>query len=269
MRIIRIGRFAGLLLAAGTLVFAGHFALGQTPGGASPAGMNAALTRLFGTNNFTAVASVTVKDASGQQLLSSPMEFALLDGKLRVQLDMQKMQVRDMPPEAVAGMAQMGLTKVVSVIRPDKKALYIMYPDKQAVINHPFSKEEAEAVSKTPKIQKTVLGRETIEGHPTVKTKWQITTEGSAPVEAITWNATDMKEFPVQVQTTERGNTSLVLFRDIRFGRPDAKLFDLPAGFTTYTNQQQLMQGVMRGMAGQGNPPAAAPKAAPKTAPKK
>lgn len=246
MRHLGFGQSARLLIGAGLLLLVSGV-VGQVPGsGPSPAGMNSALVRLFGANNFTAVASVTVKDASGNQVLSTPMDFALLEGKLRVQIDVSQMKNKEMSPAAATSLMQMGLARVVSVIRPDKQAVYVIYPDRKALVHLPFSKEDAAAAAATPKIQRTVLGKETVDGHPCNKVKVVMTTDKAPPIEAITWNATDLKEFPIQVQTTERGNTSVILFRQLRFSRPEAKLFDPPAGFTTYASPQELMQGVAR-----------------------
>jgi hypothetical protein len=220
---------------------------GQVPGGgASPAGMNSAIVKLFGSNNFTAAATVTVKDSAGTQILLTPMDFTLLDGKVRVQIDLSQMKSKEMSPAAANSLMQMGLSRVVSVIRPDKQTGYVIYPDRKAYANMPFSKEDVQAAARTPKIQKTVLGKETVDGHPCVKTKVVITADNAAPVEAVTWNATDLKEFPIQVQTTERGNTSFVLFRQIKFTRADPKLFEVPAGFAAFSNPQELMQTVAR-----------------------
>jgi hypothetical protein len=218
--------------------------------------MNAALVRLFGPGvNFTSKAMVKVNDPSGTTILDAPMDFALLDSKLRVQLDLAQMKSKDMTPAALEAMKKLGLSQVVSVIRPDKQAVLISYPQKKAFVQMAYSKEDAAAAAKTPKVEKTVLAKETIDGHPCAKTKVRLTMDQAQAIEAITWNASDLKDFPVQIQTTERGNTSLILFRQIQFVRPDAKLFEAPAGFTQYNDQQELMRSAL----GQAKPaPAAA-----------
>jgi len=249
MRHSGIGPIAGVLLAAALVASSVVGAHGQVAGGGpSPASMNSALVRLLGPSNFIANATVTVKDTNGTQVLSTPMEFALLDGKVRAQIDQSQTKSKEMSPAVAASLMQLGLSRVVSVIRPDKQAVYIIYPDKKAMVKMPISKEDAEAAARTPKIQKTVLGKETIDGHPCVKTKVIMTLGTSQPIEAITWNATDLKDFPIQIETTERGHTSVILFRQLRFTRPDPGLFEAPAGFATYPNPHELMQSVAREM---------------------
>ena len=128
-------------------------------------------------------------------------------------------------------MKQAGWDRLVSVFRPDKKATYIIYPGVQSYQEVALVKGETEAAEKGLKLEKTALGKETIDGHPCVKNK-AIITNGKAPVlEAVTWNATDLKDFPVRIEMKEKGNTARMCFSQVRFVKPDAKQFDVPAGY--------------------------------------
>jgi hypothetical protein len=220
-------------------------ALAQMGGPGGPAGMSAAISKLFGDiKAFTAKAQVQVLDNSQKEIVSMPMEFALLDKNIRVDMDMTKMKNAQMPPGVADQLKQMGMSHVVSVINPTRKSALIIYPDQKASMTLPMSKEYAEA-SKTPKMEKTALGKETLDGHPCVKNKVVITDELGEPVEAFTWNATDLKDFPIQIQTKEKEATSIVKFSQVQFVAPEASLFESPAGYTQYKDQQELMQGVM------------------------
>ena len=72
----------------------------------------------------------------------------------------------------------------------------------------PLAKGEAEALEKGLKVEKTALGKETIDGHACVKNKVVVKNEQGAVLEAITWNATDLKDFPLQIEMKEKDNTS-------------------------------------------------------------
>jgi hypothetical protein len=223
----------------------------QLPGADSSAGVSAAMTKLFGNlTAFSAQSEVRVLGKDQKEIITTPMRFALLDKKIRVEVDTSQVKNKDMPAAALASMKQLGMDRVISVTRPDKRATYIIFPRVQSYVNVVLSKEDAEAFEKNPKIEKTALGKETIDSHPCVKNKVVITDAQGQKNEATVWYATDLKDFPVQVQTADKENTMVMHYRDIQLARPDAKLFAPPAGFTEYKDVQQLMQAAMKKMLG-------------------
>jgi hypothetical protein len=140
----------------------------------------------------------------------------------------------------------------VSLIRPDKKAIYVMYPNQKTVLNMPMSPEDAAAAEKTPKLEKTAVGKETVDGHACVKNKVVITDDKGKNLEATTWNATDLKDFPVQIQTKDNQNTTIVHFKEVQFAKPEAKQFEIPADYTQFNDPQEMMQGIMKKVMEQG-----------------
>ena len=237
------------------VLLAGFGAGAQLPGGGAPAGISAALIKLFGDiAAFSAKADVRVLDKDGKETTSAPMDFALLDEKVRVQIDMTQMKSKDLPPDSVAGLKQMGMAQVISIIRPDKKLIYIIYPEQKCFMTMPMPKEEADAATKTPKIEKTALGKETIDGHACVKNKVLITDDKGQTLEATIWTANDLKDFPLQIKSTEKDTTSIIRYKQVQFAKPDAKQFDAPAGYTEYNSPQELMQGMMKKMLSEGQP---------------
>jgi len=242
---------SALITVIAAWLLASSTAFSQMPGTGAPAGVNAALTKLFGNiTAFSAKCDVRVLDKTQKETMAVAMNFALLDNKVRVEIDMTQMKASNLPPGAAESMKQMGMDRVVSIIRPDKKGMYINYPGMQSYVNMPLPKEDAEALEKNPKIEKTALGKETIDGHPCVKNKVVATDDKGQKNEAIVWNATDLKDFPVQIQTAKKENTVVMRYHQIQFAKPDAKQFDPPAGFTEYSDVQQLMQGAMKKMMG-------------------
>jgi hypothetical protein len=226
----------------------------EMPG--STAGVNAALAKLFGNvKAFSAKSEVQVFDKDQKEKVSTPMDFALLDGKMRVEIDLSRMKNKDVPAAAAASMKQFGMDRVVSVILPDKKASYIIFPGLQAYVKMPLPKEDLETYEKNPKLEKTMLGKETLDGHPCVKNKVVMTDDQDRKHEATVWNASDLKDFPVQILTKEKDDTVILRFRQVQFDRPDAKPFEAPVDFKAYDDVQGLMQGVMVKMIGSGGSP--------------
>lgn len=221
----------------------------QMPGGENPGEMNSAMLRVFGDHKaFQAKADVKVTDANQKEVMNAPMEVALSEGKARFAFDLTQMKGDAMPPAALEMMKSSGMTQIVSVSRPDLKEVFIVYPVKKAMLRMPMSEKNAKMAVSEPKITKTVLGKETIDGHACVKNQVKMTDADGGVTEATTWNATDLKDFPVQIKATEKGMTSLLRFKDIRLAKPDAALFDVPSGFKEYKNMMEMMQSMMQGM---------------------
>lgn len=239
-----------LLLAALALTGVSTRAQMGPPAGPT-AGLNAALTKVFGkTTAFTAKCEMRLLDKSEKEKMSMPMEFALLDGKFRVDVDMTQIKGQGMSEEAAAAMKQMNMERVTSIYRPDKKSVWIIYPGMQSYVNMPLPKEEAEALENEPKMEKTPLGKETVDGHPCEKSKVVLTSANGKQSEVLVWNATDLKDFPVQIQTTEKNDTVILRYRNVQFAKPDAKLFESPAGYTAYDSMQEFSAGMMQKMMG-------------------
>lgn len=228
----------------------------QFPGG-SAGGFNAALVKLFGdVTAFSAQTDVRVLDKTQKETMSLPMEFAMLDSKIRVSLDLTQMKSTDMPPGTADALKQMGMARVISLVRPDKKLIHIIYPDQKCYLNMDLPAEETAAADKDKqgKMEKTALGKETLDGHPCVKNKVVVAgADKGQNIEATTWNASDLKDFPVQIQTEDKGNTTIMHFKQVQLAKPDAKDFEPPTGYKEYKDQQELMLGVMKNSAPAGD----------------
>lgn len=221
-------------------------ALAQSPLGGSGTGVNAALTKLFGdVKAFSARAEVKVFGSNQTEKVVAPLEVALLDTKFRTEVDVTQMRNKAMPPGAMEGMKQLGLERTISVVRPDKKANYIIFPGAKAYVNMPLAKEELDLYEKPVKVEKTPIGKETLDGRACVKHKVTITDSTGRKQEATVWNATELKDFPVQVLVQEGDDTVIMRYRDIKLTSPDAKLFEPPGGFKEYSDVQALMQAIM------------------------
>ncbi|MFO1514023.1 MAG: hypothetical protein U1F83_14070 [Verrucomicrobiota bacterium] len=192
----------------------------QFDGPGSP-GVSASLIRLFGTNfAFTAQAEVQVLGKDNKERIGTPMTFARLGNRIRVDVDMTRMRNREQP-DAVAKLKPLGLDQVVSVIRPDLRATCVMFPKLQSVVKLPMPPEEAEAFSKPAKMERTVIAREKMEGYACVKYRVVATDEKGKKHEATVWNAPDLRDFPVCVATKEDQDTVVVRFQKIQFVQPD------------------------------------------------
>jgi len=214
---------------------------------------SAAMSKIFGDNSaFSATMEIEINMQDSP--MTMPGKIAYNDTKSRFEMDLSQMKSSMVPPAAAAQMKQMGMDKMVVISRPDKKLNYMIYPGLESYAEMQISDPDA---SKTPadfKMEATELGKETIEGHPTVKNKAVITDDKGEKHEFTVWNATDMKKFPVKIETNENGTKMTMLFKDVKLAKPDAGLFEPPAQFKRYDNMQTMMQEVIMKRMGPGGP---------------
>ena len=219
----------------------------QVPQGQVP-GLNAAMAKFFGNNNaFTATATTTILDAQGKESITMPMSYALLDGKIRSEVDMTQVKSKELEGSA-ASLRQMGMDRTVSIVRPDKQTVFVIYPSLRAYAATPIAKGQASNSNQEYKIDSSPLGNETVDGHPCQKNKVTVSGADGEKHEAIVWNASDLKNFPVKMQMTQAGVTTVMKYSNIKFDRPDAKLFDAPVGFDKYDSMEKMMQAAIMKM---------------------
>jgi len=229
------------------------------PRGGAPGGphLGGATGKLFGDNQtFSATMEMGVTDKSGQPM-TMPGKISFDTGKTRFEINMADMKGGQMPPNAAEQMKSMGMDQVVSISRPDKKTAYVVYPGLQSYAEVQPSKADSAPPNSDYKVEITEIGKETVDGHPCVKNKVVVTDKEGTKHESTVWNATDLKKFPVKIQTTEQSGDVIMLFKNVTLAKPAASLFDPPADFKKYDNIQQLMQQeVMKRMGGgMGLPP--------------
>lgn len=240
--------FVATLLVAATASYA------QMGGSSSPAGADAILTKLFGDiKAFTAVCDMRMLGSDGNATFSGPMDFALLDGKMRVEVDLSKMTVKDMPPGAIDSIKKAGMDRVISIVRTDKTNQAIIYPGLKSCVVMPLPKKQADALTdKSTKIDKTALGKETIDGHACTKNKVVITPDKGEAQEFTVWNAEDLKQFPVQVETMQDGQKVVMLFKQIKLAKTEESKFEVPSDYKKYDDMGSFMQAMMARMMSSG-----------------
>jgi hypothetical protein len=239
------------LFALTTALFLCPPVFGQMPNPGQAPGMNAAMTKLFGdVTAFSSKATVRLLDKTQKETMLMPLGFALLDGKMRAEIDLTQLKSKDLQPEAMAMFKQMGMDKMTTIIRPDRKTTMVVYPSMQGYAEVPMSKEDAAASGKDYKVTSTKVGNETVEGHPCEKQKVLVTADNGEKHEALVWKATDLKNFPIQMQIQQGDGSVIMNYRDVSTARPEAKLFEAPAGYTKHPSVEKMMEGAMMKMMG-------------------
>ncbi len=223
---------ARLVAAFLMILLAGAPALAQMPTAGSGTGINAAFVKLIGSvGPFTAKVETRVLDRSQNQLVRMPVGFAFLDGKVRLDIDLSQAESKDFTASILAKLKQSGMDHFTSIFRPDRKVTYLVYPGVQSYQELAQPKAETESAEKGLKVEKAALGKDTLDGHSCMKNRVVVKGGNGSVLNAVTWNAIDLKEFPILVEMKEDDKTVRMHFTDLRFVRPEAKQFEVPSGY--------------------------------------
>ena len=91
------------------------------------------------------------------------------------------------------------------------------------------------------KLVVTRVGDENVQGQNCVKNKVIATGPDGIPHESTVWSATDLNNFPIKIETVQKGATVILLFRDLKLEAPDAAQFNPPADYKQYDDFRSLI----------------------------
>ncbi len=216
-------------------------------GGPPRAGFDTALLQLFGAHKaFSAQGELRVLDAQQQEKVVLPMEFGMRDGKFRTVVDLTRMRGSQANPEQMAMLKQMGMERIVSITRPDTGSLHLVFPSVRATVKLEMPPEDRAALEKPATLERKKVGEETLDGHRCQKEQVTLTTPQGRKIEVTVWTASDLNGFPLQIQTTEKGDTVTFRYRNVKFTAPGQELFEPPTGYTAYSSMEAFTAGMMQ-----------------------
>jgi hypothetical protein len=214
--------------------------------GTGQAGLTAATLKLFGDfPAFTCRSDVRLQEKPSRAMTTLTLDFGMLDGKVRMDLDMSTVKSAQIPQQMIASLKAAGLTRVVTVLLPERRKALVIYPGASAYAEIPLAPEEAADMHKKFRIEKTRVGKETVEGQSCEKTQVVLRSETGEKHEALVWYAKGLNDFPLRIQMEQPDAVVVMEFRDVKFARPESKQFEAPAGFVRYDNAETLMQNAM------------------------
>ena len=223
-------------------------------GGGPPVGPNfgGTFAKLVGENpGFSANMEFCVTNGGSDDMMM-PGKIAYLDGKSRFEMNMAEMQGARMQAGASEHLKQMGMDKMVAINLPEKRVSYHVYPGMEAYVEEPLRNPESTKAESDYTYETTKLGKETFDGHPCLKNKVVATDKEGATHESIVWNATDLKDFPIRIESVETHSTNTMVFRNVKFSKPDAAEFEPPASYKKYDTMMAMMQDIIMKRMGGG-----------------
>jgi outer membrane lipoprotein-sorting protein len=158
---------------------------------------------------------------------------------------------------SAAGKERMEMEKgeAVTIMRMDKKVVWILMPSQKQYMEHRFS-EQGEKREKGDyrdcDVRQTEGGRETVNGFPTRKMAMEISCPGNEKHSGTIWLTKE--NIPIRMEASRVGSkkeTVRIELRNLKIGKQDPKLFEIPAGYSkmeipSMGNIQQMMRDQKR-----------------------
>jgi hypothetical protein len=189
----------------------------------------------FGDRDFKAVLVSTTVDKRDNRTVSFEMPVAKSDEKFRTDIDYSLMtQGESMPPS---------FSRMITIHLGEEQRAYMLFPNvKKYMINEDVDQPfEADY-----EITRTEVGKEVIDGHPTIKYKVRVTfdEEDASPQEGFVWRATDLGDMMIKSEMENETAVFSTILKNIILERPADALFEVPED---YTESKNFMEIVMEG----------------------
>jgi hypothetical protein len=181
-----------------------------------------------GKRDFSAVIFSTSFDKGRNEPVTMETPMAIAGDKIRMDMDMSGM---------MKGASQSPLSKVVMIGRGDKKISYTLYPNSQKYM---VNKEKAE-IGEKPQVEKTKVGSEIVNLHPTDKFKVRITYRDGRVEEGFIWNARDLDGVTIKSEVENKNFKMTTELRNIILKTPQASLFEIPVGYAEANSFMDVM----------------------------
>jgi len=158
--------------------------------------------------------------------------------KMKMEMDMTKM----MEASGAKDASQSPMSKMTMLNRGDKKTGYTLYPNAQKYMVHTAAEQQDEK----PKVEKTKVGSETIDGHPCDKYKVVITYKSEKPQEGFIWNARDLGGMTIKSEVENKDYKMTTELKKIVLKSSPASVFEIPQGYTESKDFMEIMMSAQQ-----------------------
>ena len=160
------------------------------------------------------------------------MPVAKSGKKFRTDIDYSSMtQGESMPPS---------FSRMVTIHLDEEKRAYMLFPNvKKYMVN-----EDVEQPFEVDyEVTRTEVGKEVIDGHPTIKYKVALTFEGddASPQEGFVWRATDLGDMMIKSEMENETVVFATILKNIELKTPADALFEVPEGFIESKNFMEIV----------------------------
>ena len=187
-----------------------------------------------GKKDFTAVVHSVTLNKSDNQSWAMEAPLWVTGRKMKMDLDMTGMS----QAAGAQGAEQLPLGRMMIITRGDRKTGYTLYPNVKKYLVHTEGGERGER----PKVEKTKVGSETIDGHSCDKFKVTVTYRNGKAEEGFIWNARDLGGMTIRSEVETKDVKVTTDLRNIVLKASPPTVFEIPAGYTQAKDVMELMQ---------------------------
>jgi hypothetical protein len=137
---------------------------------------------------------------------------------------------------------QIGMNRVITILRPDDRQTVILYPKRRAYVSLPESSDQEKARAQSARTRKTKQGQEIILGMTCTKSQITFIEEPEQESTVLVWEAGRLRNFPVQIEMKQAGGTMTVRYRDVSFEAPDKVQFEIPDEYQKHAGVQSILE---------------------------
>ena len=131
-------------------------------------------------------------------------------------------------------------SKMVTIHLGEEKRAFMLFPNvKKYMIN-----EDVEQPFEVDyEVMRTEVGREPVDGHPTVKYRVQVTFDADdvSTQEGFVWRATDLGGMMIKSEMENETARFSTILKNISLEKPADTLFEVPAGFAESKNFMEIV----------------------------
>jgi hypothetical protein len=153
--------------------------------------------------------------------------------KMKMEMDLTKMFQASGGKDA----SQSPMSRMTVLNRGDKKTGYTLYPNVQKYMVN----TDTEVQGEKPKVEKTKVGSESIDGHPCDKYKVVITYKSEKPQEGFIWNARDLGGMTIKSEVENKDFKMTTELKNIVMKSSPASVFEIPQGYVESKNFMEIM----------------------------
>ena len=210
----------------------------------SEMGYNAAMAKLFADiPYFSAEVETTLTNLTDKSRMTIPMRMHKRQDQIRIEVDFAKLKGTGVALQGLTAMQNIGMARMVSLVDPKQKGMTVLFPDLQA--HAKVAMAEADLPEDGFKVTKKAAGKDTVNGQACVRQQVTLTSTDGKRVDATTWEATALGNFPVRMLFRQKDGSMAMAFRDVVLRAPADSLFSVPAQSKLYDSMSSLMQEAM------------------------
>ncbi len=177
---------------------------------------------------------------SDRSRVTMPMKLAKREDRLRMDLDLSAVKGAGMSLQSLNSLRSVGMAKIVNLMRKGTNTMEILFPDLK--FHTRVVLPESELMDGEASIAKKPAGRDLVNGYSCTKQVVTVTSPGAKPSEVLTWEAADLKGFPVRILIQDGQATVVMNFREVKLTAPQPGQFEVPPGSRFFDSLPALMQ---------------------------